>query len=106
MPFSMQVANFSALTARPDMEICAMPDHKIASIRSPASAGAQILRSSQLGQQARVHFDATLVRITTDTGLVGYGSGDLMVPLRLPRILANEQALVALEAHHQVARAV
>jgi hypothetical protein len=29
----MQLANFSALTAWPDVEVCAMPDHKIASIR-------------------------------------------------------------------------
>ena len=27
----------------------------------------------------RAHFDATLVRVTTDTGLSGYGSGDLML---------------------------
>jgi L-alanine-DL-glutamate epimerase-like enolase superfamily enzyme len=27
----------------------------------------------------RTHFDATLVRVSTDTGLAGYGSGDLML---------------------------
>ena len=30
----------------------------------------------------RVHFDATIVRVTTDTGLVGLGSGDLHARLR------------------------
>ena len=57
-----------------------MPDHKIASIQvtqhrlelNPAF-------NASWDTKPRVHFDATLVRVTTDTGLTGYGSGDLMV---------------------------
>jgi hypothetical protein len=68
-PHSMQVANFSALTAWPDVEVCAMPGHKIAPIRitqhrlelNPAFI-------ATWDSNPRVHFDATLVRVATDTG--------------------------------------
>ena len=50
----------------------------------------------------RTHFDATLVRVTTDTGLTGYGSGDLMLGFG-----GHEQLFVGwdplrLERHYRV----
>jgi L-alanine-DL-glutamate epimerase-like enolase superfamily enzyme len=99
----MQVANFSALTAWPDMEVCAMPDHKIASIRitqhrlelNPAFI-------ASWDSKPRVHFDATLVRVATDTGLVGYGSGDLMVGFKGHESLFIGQDPLAVERHYRV----
>lgn len=50
----------------------------------------------------RQHFDATIVRVTTDTGLVGYGSGDLMVGFagHEPLFLGRDPLL--LERHFRV----
>jgi L-alanine-DL-glutamate epimerase-like enolase superfamily enzyme len=50
----------------------------------------------------RVHFDATLVRVTTDTGLTGYGSGDLMVGFKGHENLFIGQDPLALERHYRV----
>ena len=50
----------------------------------------------------RVHFDATLVRVTTDTGLEGYGSGDLMVGFAGHEPLFVGQDVLALERHYRV----
>src|SRR5260370_31395589 len=99
----MQVAKFSALTAWADMEVCAMTDHKIASIRitqhrlelNPAFI-------ASWDSKPRVHFDATLVRVATDTGLVGYGSGDLMVGFKGHESLFIGQDPLAVERHYRV----
>ena len=99
----MLVANFSALTASPDMEVCVMPDHKIASIRitqhrlelNPAFV-------ASWDSKPRTHFDATLVRVTTDTGLAGYGSGDLMVGFKGHEGLFIGQDPLAVERHYRV----
>ena len=50
----------------------------------------------------RVHFDATLVRVRTDTGLEGYGSGDLMVGFAGHEPLFVGQDALAIERHHRV----
>ena len=50
----------------------------------------------------RVHFDATIVRVTTDTGLVGVGSGDLMVGFAGHEHLFIGQDPLALERHYRV----
>ncbi|MGA7539832.1 MAG: mandelate racemase/muconate lactonizing enzyme family protein [Steroidobacteraceae bacterium] len=50
----------------------------------------------------RVHFDATLVRVATDTGLEGYGSGDLMVGFAGHESLFVGQDALAIERHHRV----
>src|SRR5260370_4066600 len=99
----MQVAKFSALTAWADMEVCAMTDHKIASIRitqhrlelNPAFI-------ASWDSKPRVHFDATLVRVATDTGLVGHGPGDLMVGFKGHESLFIGQDPLALERHYRV----
>jgi L-alanine-DL-glutamate epimerase-like enolase superfamily enzyme len=50
----------------------------------------------------RVHFDATIVRVATDTGLVGVGSGDLMVGFAGHEHLFVGQDPMLLERHHRV----
>ncbi len=50
----------------------------------------------------RTHFDATLVRVRTDTGLVGCASGDLMVGFRGHEELFIGQDPLALERHYRV----
>src|SRR5581483_9067117 len=45
----------------------------------PSSSAADPPFHASWDTRPRVHFDATLVRVTTDTGLEGYGSGDQMV---------------------------
>ena len=50
----------------------------------------------------RVHFDATIVRVSTDTGLEGYGSGDLMVGFAGHEPLFIGQDALAVERHYRV----
>ena len=50
----------------------------------------------------RVHFDATVVRVTTDTGLVGYGSGDRMLGFEGHEKLFIGHDPLALERHYRV----
>jgi len=47
-------------------------------------------------------FDATLVRVETDTGLVGFGSGDLMLGFAGHEGLFVGQDPLAIERHHRV----
>jgi L-alanine-DL-glutamate epimerase-like enolase superfamily enzyme len=50
----------------------------------------------------RVRFDATIVRATTDTGLVGYGSGDRMLGFEGNEELFIGHDPLALERHYRV----
>ncbi|HEY7995509.1 MAG TPA: enolase C-terminal domain-like protein, partial [Steroidobacteraceae bacterium] len=50
----------------------------------------------------RVHFDATVVRVSTDTGLVGVGSGDRMLGFAGHEALFIGQDPLALERHFRV----
>jgi L-alanine-DL-glutamate epimerase-like enolase superfamily enzyme len=50
----------------------------------------------------RTHFDATLVRVATDSGLVGYGSGDKMVGFPGHEELFIGQDPLAIERHYRV----
>lgn len=50
----------------------------------------------------RHHFDATIVRVRTDTGLVGCGSGDAMIGFEGYEALFIGQDPLALERHHRV----
>jgi L-alanine-DL-glutamate epimerase-like enolase superfamily enzyme len=50
----------------------------------------------------RHHWDATLVTVRTDTGLEGYGSGDLMVGFAGHEALFIGQDPLALERHYRV----
>jgi L-alanine-DL-glutamate epimerase-like enolase superfamily enzyme len=77
--------------------------HKIASIRIthhrlPLDPAFQ----ASWDTKPRVHFDATIVRVTTDTGLVGYGSGDRMLGFEGHENLFIGQDPLALERHYRV----
>jgi L-alanine-DL-glutamate epimerase-like enolase superfamily enzyme len=50
----------------------------------------------------RLHLDATIVRVATDTGLVGYGSGDKMVGFAGHEDLFVGQDPLAIERHYRV----
>ncbi len=50
----------------------------------------------------RVHFDATVVRVTTDSGLCGVGSGDLMLGFKGHESLFIGQDPLAIERHYRV----
>jgi L-alanine-DL-glutamate epimerase-like enolase superfamily enzyme len=50
----------------------------------------------------RVYFDATIVRVTTDTGLVGLGSGDLMLGFQGHENLFIGHDALAIERHYRV----
>jgi len=52
--------------------------------------------------QPRVHFDATIVRVTSDTGFVGVGSGDRMLGFEGHEELFVGQDPLALERHYRV----
>jgi L-alanine-DL-glutamate epimerase-like enolase superfamily enzyme len=50
----------------------------------------------------RTHFDATVVRVTTDTGLTGVGSGDRMLGFEGHESLFVGQDPLALERHYRI----
>ena len=50
----------------------------------------------------RLHLDATIVRVATDTGFVGYGSGDRMVGFGGHEDLFIGQDPLAIERHYRV----
>jgi L-rhamnonate dehydratase len=52
--------------------------------------------------QPRVHFDATIVRVTTDTGLEGVGSGDRMLGFEGHESLFVGHDPLELERHYRV----
>jgi L-alanine-DL-glutamate epimerase-like enolase superfamily enzyme len=52
--------------------------------------------------QPRTHFDATIVRVETDAGLVGWGSGDQMLGFAGHEPLFVGEDPMAIERHHQV----
>src|SRR5260370_3277910 len=52
--------------------------------------------------QPRVHFDATIVRVRTDTGLVGVGRGDRMLGLEGHESLFIGHDPLSLERHYRV----
>ena len=80
-----------------------MPDHKIAAVQiSQHRLRFDPPFHASWDSKPRVHFDATIVRVTTDTGLVGYGSGDLMVGFAGLEHLFVGQDPLALERHYRV----
>ena len=50
----------------------------------------------------REHFDATIVRVATDTGLIGYGSGDLMLGFSGHEALFVGWDPLQIERHYRV----
>ena len=86
---------------RPTMSVAA--EHRIAAVEVSQHRFklATPFRASW-DTKPRVHFDATIVRVTTDTGLVGVGSGDLMVGFAGHEHLFIGQDPLALERHYRV----
>jgi L-alanine-DL-glutamate epimerase-like enolase superfamily enzyme len=80
-----------------------MPEHTIAAIQiTQHRLDLQPPFNASWDTKPRTYFDATLVRVTTDTGLVGYGSGDLMVGFKGHENLFIGQDPLALERHYRV----
>ncbi len=85
------------------MKVCTMPEHTIASIRiSQHRLELSPPFNASWDSKPRSHFDATLVRVTTDTGLTGFGSGDLMVGFQGHEHLFVGQDPLALERHYRI----
>ena len=81
----------------------AMSEHKIASIQiTQHRLALHPPFNASWDTKPRTHFDATLVRVTSDTGLVGFGSGDLMVGFAGHESLFIGQDPLALERHYRV----
>src|SRR6202023_2960686 len=80
-----------------------MADHTIASIQvTQHRLDLSPPFNASWDNKPATHFDATLVRVATDTGLVGYGSGDLMVGFKGHESLFIGQDPLAVERHHRV----
>ncbi|HEY3784897.1 MAG TPA: mandelate racemase/muconate lactonizing enzyme family protein [Steroidobacteraceae bacterium] len=76
--------------------------HRIASIHvSHHRLGFEPAFHPSWDTRPRTHFDATIVRVMTDTGLMGYGSGDLMVGFQGQEALFVGQDALALERHYR-----
>jgi L-alanine-DL-glutamate epimerase-like enolase superfamily enzyme len=85
------------------MKTCAMAEHKIASIQiTQHRLELNPPFNASWDTKPRTCFDATLVRVTTDTGLVGHGSGDLMAGFEGHENLFIGQDPLALERHYRV----
>jgi len=81
----------------------AAPGHKIASIavshhRLPLAPAF----NASWDSKPRVHFDATIVRVRSDTGLEGVGSGDRMLGFEGHEHLFLGEDPLALERHYRV----
>jgi L-alanine-DL-glutamate epimerase-like enolase superfamily enzyme len=117
----MRVVNFSALTntstvkgssfrtdadtvsARPLKSLPAASGHRIASVgishhRLPLVPAFH----ASWDTKPRLHFDATIVRVTTDTGFTGVGSGDRMLGFEGHEELFVGRDPLALERHYRI----
>ncbi len=79
------------------------PAHKIASIEiSQHRLVFDTPFHASWDTKPRLHWDATIVRVTTDQGLVGIGSGDLMVGFAGHEDLFVGHDPLAIERHYRV----
>jgi L-alanine-DL-glutamate epimerase-like enolase superfamily enzyme len=79
------------------------PEHRIASIEITHHRLAfEPAFQPSWDSRPRHHFDATIVRVTTDTGLCGYGSGDRMLGFEGHEELFIGHDPLALERHYRV----
>jgi len=91
------------MSARPRPTINLAVEHRIAAVEvSQHRLKLTTPFRASWDTKPRVHFDATIVRVTTDTGLVGVGSGDLMVGFAGHEHLFIGQDPLALERHYRV----
>ena len=91
------------MSAQPSRTLAETPAHRIASIAiSHHRLGLSPPFNASWDTQPRTHFDATIVRVTTDTGLVGVGSGDRMLGFEGHESLFVGRDPLALERHYRV----
>ena len=91
------------MSARREPRVAAAVEHRIAAIDvSQHRLHFQPPFHASWDSKPRVHFDATIVRVRTDTGLVGFGSGDLMVGFAGHEPLFIGHDALALERHYRV----
>ncbi len=95
--------SFISMNARPATDPARPAAHKIASVaithhRLPLHPPFH----ASWDTKPRVHFDATVVRVSTDTGLSGVGSGDRMLGFEGHEDLFIGQDPLALERHYRV----
>lgn len=91
------------MSPRPLQSLPAVSGHRIASIgishhRLPLLPAFH----ASWDTKPRVHFDATIVRVTTDTGLTGVGSGDRMLGFEGHEELFVGCDPLALERHYRI----
>ncbi len=91
------------MSASPQQPLPAFSGHRIASIRiSHHRLALDPPFRASWDTRSRVHFDATIVRVATDTGLEGVGSGDLMVGFAGHEDLFLGRDALAIERHYRV----
>lgn len=91
------------MSAQPTKTLVAAYPHRIASIAiSHHRLALAPPFFASWDTQPRTHFDATIVRVTTDTGLVGVGSGDRMLGFEGHEHLFVGQDPLALERHYRI----
>ncbi|HKD53309.1 MAG TPA: enolase C-terminal domain-like protein, partial [Steroidobacteraceae bacterium] len=91
------------MSARPLKSLPGASGHRIASVgishhRLPLAPAF----NASWDTKPRVHFDATIVRVTTDSGLMGVGSGDRMLGFEGHEELFVGEDPLALERHYRV----
>ena len=91
------------MNAREQPRLAQASEHRIAAVEvSQHRLHFQPPFHASWDTKPRVQFDATIVRVRTDTGLVGLGSGDLMVGFAGHEHLFVGQDALALERHYRV----
>ncbi len=91
------------MSARPKPASVGAPRHRITSIEvTHHRLKFDPPFNASWDTKPRVHFDATIVRVATDSGLVGLGSGDLMVGFAGHEHLFIGQDPMLLERHYRV----
>jgi L-alanine-DL-glutamate epimerase-like enolase superfamily enzyme len=91
------------VSARPLKSLPAVSGHRISSVtishhRLPLAPAFH----ASWDTKPRVHFDATIVRVSTDSGLVGVGSGDRMLGFEGHEDLFVGTDPLALERHYRI----
>ena len=91
------------MSARPQQALPPASAHRIAAVtishhRLPLAPAF----NASWDTKPRTHFDATIVRVATDTGLAGVGSGDRMLGFEGHEELVVGRDTIALEGHYRV----
>jgi len=91
------------MSAAPVKALPAVSGHKIAAVTiSHHRLALSPPFNASWDTKPRTHFDATVVRVSTDTGLVGFGSGDRMLGFEGHEELFVGRDPLAIERHYRV----